>query len=132
MKGRCFNPNDPKYYRYGARGINVCDDWLDFPTFREWAISNGYKDNLTIDRIDNDGDYKPSNCKWSTPKEQANNRGIRSDAILVTWENETHSLVEWSKILGINYKTLSERYRRGWVVPKLFKEVRSYGITTKK
>lgn len=123
MKSRCTNPNDKKYYRYGARGIKVCQEWLDFVAFREWALANGYDDKLTIDRIDNDGNYEPSNCKWSTAKEQANNRGYRVDTTVLTWNGETHSLSEWSAILDIKYNTLLERKRKGWELPELFAPV---------
>lgn len=74
MKNRCTNPNNRFYHRYGGRGIKVCDEWLDFIPFMKWAFENGYHENLTIDRIDNDGDYCPENCKWSTQKEQAINK----------------------------------------------------------
>ena len=75
LKGRCNNPNDPRYDRYGGRGISVCEEWnTSFQSFYDWAISNGYSEDLTIDRIDNDGNYEPTNCKWSTSKEQCNNR----------------------------------------------------------
>lgn len=124
MRGRCYNSNNPKYYRYGGRGITICEEWSDFSVFRDWALSNGYSDTLTIDRVDNDGNYEPKNCRWATQKQQANNRGYRVDARLITWNGETHSLSEWSTILGIKYKTLCERHRRGWQLPKLFKEVR--------
>ncbi len=78
MKQRCSNPAATKYDRYGGRGITVCDEWReDFQTFYDWAMANGYSDDLTIDRIDNDGDYEPSNCQWITQAE--NTRKARND-----------------------------------------------------
>lgn len=74
MKRRCFDAKDKRYYRYGGRGITVCNEWLDYDIFAKWALNNGYREDLTIDRINNDGNYEPSNCKWSTHKEQALNR----------------------------------------------------------
>lgn len=78
MKTRCYNANNPKFADYGGRGIKICDEWLNkdngLLTFYNWAINNGYRDDLTIDRIDVNGNYEPANCKWSTQKEQQNNR----------------------------------------------------------
>ena len=74
MKQRCTNKNNPFYHRYGGRGIKVCDAWNDFVPFYKWAIENGYSENLTIDRINNNGNYEPSNCRWATQQEQSLNK----------------------------------------------------------
>ena len=110
MMQRCYNPNSTYYPRYGGRGITVCEEWRNSRnSFKRWAIANGYTDDLTIDRIDNDAGYSPSNCRWVTMKANCNNRG---SCHFVTAFGETHSLKEWSQILGISYNTLKIRCRR--------------------
>lgn len=74
MKARCLNPNNNRYRLYGGRGITICDEWLSFEGFKKWAMSNGYADNLTIDRIDPDGNYTPDNCRWLHPSKQSASR----------------------------------------------------------
>ena len=107
MKDRCLNPNNKAYERYGGRGITICDEWRDdFQAFYGWAMSNGYSDSLTIDRVDSNGNYAPSNCRWITNKEQQNNK--RNNRYL-TYNGETHMVKDWAKITGLNYKTILMR-----------------------
>lgn len=112
MKTRCINPNDPHFERYGRRGITVCDEWKnDFKAFYDWSMSNGYADDLTIDRIDNNGNYEPSNCRWVTVKEQNQNK---RNVILITYDGETHTVTEWARKLNLGHDTIRQRYHKGW------------------
>ena len=123
MKRRCYNKQNARYDRYGGRGIKVCEEWLnDFQSFYDWAISNGYSDDLTIDRIDNDGNYEPSNCRWSTAKEQCNNRGSN---INITIGNATKSLMCWCEIFNVDYKKVYARYKRNGYegIDRLFNDI---------
>ena len=87
IKIRCQNPNSPIYKHYGGRGITVCEEWLKFEPFYEWAMSHGYSDDLEIDRINNNGNYEPDNCRWLTHKENCNNRrtSIRQTGVTESW-----------------------------------------------
>lgn len=114
MRQRCRNKNSEKYSIYGGRGIIVCKEWdEDFLNFYNWAINNGYQNDLTIDRIDVNGNYEPANCRWATPKEQA--RNARTNVNL-TFNGETHCIAEWSEITGIKMATISYRIKHGWTV----------------
>lgn len=111
MKGRCHNPNNASFERYGGRGIEVCEEWRNsFEPFHKWALENGYSDNKTIERINNNGNYSPDNCKWADNKEQSRNR--RSN-IKVSYQGGKITLMELSEISGISYGTISGRYERG-------------------
>ncbi len=118
MKQRCNNPNCRGYQWYGARGVRVCEEWQDIENFYRWAINNGYREGLTLDRIDTTGDYEPKNCRWITMSEQQSNR---SSNHLIEYHSERHTLTEWSKILGMPRTTLSNRLNTlGWSVEKAF------------
>lgn len=118
MKARCYNPNVERYGKYGARGIRVCDEWLNDPVkFIRWAIGNGWKPGLEIDRKDNDGAYSPENCRFVTHADQARNK---SNNVNITWNGETHCLAEWARRYGIDNRILSQRRKRGIVPPELF------------
>lgn len=110
MKQRCENKNHIYYDSYGGRGISVCQPWQEFQAFYNWAINNGYCDDLTLDRINVNGNYEPSNCRWATEKEQGRNR---RDNHFLTFNGETHVISEWSEITGINRETLFSRIRAG-------------------
>lgn len=116
IKDRCYNKNDKRYKDYGERGIYMCSEWLDdFMNFYNWSMNNGYNDNLTIDRIDNNKGYSPNNCRWVDRKTQQQNR---RNCIYYTINGETHCLKEWCEILNLNYSTVQVRVYRGWDVKK--------------
>lgn len=116
MKSRCINTNNVNYKNYGGKGITICNSWMNsFENFYKWAIKNGYKDNLTIDRIDNNDDYKPENCRWADYKSQERNR---TNNHVITYNGRTLSMAEWAEITGIPYKTLWKRIKDGWSAEK--------------
>lgn len=96
MKQRCYNTKRPNYKYYGGRGIVICNEWLNsFQAFNDWAMANGYQENLTIDRINTDGNYEPQNCRWATTKEQSTNKR--------PWSN--------TGAAGVTYDKKNRRYR---------------------
>ena len=113
MLQRCGNPKNDSYSTYGAKGIAVCDEWKDFENFYEWAMSSGYADNLSIDRIDNSKGYSPDNCHWATPQEQTDNRQCSR---YVSHNGKTQTIKAWAKETGIPYQTLLNRFDKGWSV----------------
>ena len=115
VKSRCYNPKCREYQNYGGRGIKMCPEWLDPKNFVEWCYANGYdntapKGECTLERIDVDGDYEPSNCTWKTNLEQQNNR---RNNVRAEYNGESHTAAEWSRILNIPYPTICAGLRGG-------------------
>ena len=109
---RCYNPDDPAYKNYGGRGIDVCKEWRDdVVNFYNWSIENGYSDNLSIDRIDNNKGYSPNNCRWADAKEQSNNR---RSCRLYTINGIEKTLAQWCECYNMEYKTVYARLSRNW------------------
>lgn len=118
MKRRCNDDNRKEYHIYGGRGIKVCKEWeTNFGAFRNWALNNGYNDTLTIERNDVNGNYEPSNCRWATKKEQANNR---RDNKFLTHNGKTLTIAQWAKELNIHENTLRNRIQKGWSEEEIF------------
>lgn len=111
MTQRTTNPKHKSWCYYGGRGITVCHEWLNFEVFYDWALSNGYEDNLSINRIDNDKGYSPDNCNFVTRKEQMNNQ---QKTIYLTCNEITQCLSKWSNETGINADTIRSRINAGW------------------
>lgn len=114
---RCNNKNHWAYKYYGAKGITVCKEWeSNFINFYEWAISNGYSEDLTIDRVDNNDCYCPKNCRWVNRKVQSNNRSFCK---MIEYNGKTQSLMQWCEELSLNYKLIYSRiYKLGWTFEK--------------
>ena len=113
MKLRCYNVKNLNYKNYGGRNITICNEWQKFENFYNWSITNGYNDNLSIDRINVNGNYEPNNCRWITIKEQQNNR--RNNHLL-TFNGKTQTVAQWSKELNIS--NLRMRLKRGWSIER--------------
>lgn len=112
MKTRCYNSQYWNYPNYGGRGITICEEWLkDFSSFYSWALSSGYQEGLTIERVNNDGPYSPDNCKWATKEEQDANR--RNNHRL-TYKGETKTVTQWAKLTGLPAAAILSRIRYGW------------------
>lgn len=124
MKNRCYNKKVKSYKYYGKRGIKVCDEWKNnFLNFYNWAIKNGYKDNLTIDRINVNGNYEPSNCRWATKEEQANNK--RNNHFL-TYKGQTLTINQWARKINIPRETIKTRINNNLKIDKILSKNKLY------
>ena len=117
MMDRCYREKAANYPRYGGRGITVCDEWHYIDVFGRWAEANGYKPGLTLDRINPDGNYEPSNCRWATNKQQARNTRKNN---FYTYKGETKTITEWAEIKGIRRDTLTYRIKHNWAEDRIF------------
>lgn len=113
MRERCNRVHHPHYKDYGGRGITICAEWQDFRSFRDWALSHGYSDDLQIDRIDYNGDYDPNNCRWVTAKEQQNNKRNNRR---VEYQGNAYTITQLAEFAGLSKTTLKERLNAGWPV----------------
>ena len=116
MHNRCYDPNHDRFKWYGGKGVSISDDWHDFMTFRIWALSNGYTDELTIDRIDADGNYCPDNCKWVDMKVQANNR---SNNRILRYRDKRYTATQLAEAHGLSPHTVFNRLKLGWTVDQI-------------
>ena len=131
MKQRCYNKNCTRYKDYGARGITVCEEWNDrnwsgtkhlskgYVAFRDWALSHGYSEELTLDRIDNNKGYGPDNCRWITKQEQNNNKRTNK---YITLNGKTQTLTKWVKELKISKHTIYDRIKNGETIEQAFQK----------
>lgn len=124
MRDRCNLKSHSSYRLYGGRGISYCKEWEDFNTFMNWSLNNGYQENLVIDRIDSNGNYEPLNCRWVTPKENANNMRTNRH---ITICGITKTLQQWADYSGVSNMTIHARLRYGWSGEKLLKPARDWG-----
>lgn len=113
MYCRCNYSTTNGYENYGGRGVKICDEWKDFLTFYNWAIKNGYEENKTIDRNDTNGNYEPQNCKWSTIKEQSNNK---RNNVIILFRGEKKTAKQWCEEYNISQTTFNDRRKRGWTI----------------
>jgi hypothetical protein len=131
MKKRCYSPKSISYKNYGLRGITVCDEWLGDKgslNFYRWAIDNGYKEGLSLDRIDNEKGYSPENCRWATRQQQNDNKRTSR---LLTYNGETKTMTQWARMLGFKSgDAIALRLKRGWSIEEAvtIKKTKSYFI----
>lgn len=131
MKRRCYNPRVKYYALYGGRGIKVCNEWMDYLPFKEWALSNGYHQGLTLDRINCNGNYEPSNCRWVTTQEQQRNRRNNKH---YDYKGKLYTVLEIANMVGLKPRTIQGRIERGWTIEEVVETplLRSNGIYYRK
>lgn len=127
MRQRCKNPNNDAFKNYGAKGIKVCKEWDEnYLNFYEWALQNGYQDDLTIDRVDSSRDYEPGNCEWVTREEncrRAHKGKLDNQSRMITFNGKTQSMTQWAAELGIKFKTLEARINwKKWPIERALTE----------
>lgn len=128
IKRRTCVKTDSGYSKYGGRGIGICDEWKQsFESFSEWSLLNGYSDDLTIDRIDNEKGYSPENCRWTTEDVQSRNK---RNNVWITYRGETHVLSDWAKLTGLSFTTIRHRLDSGWTVERALTEPAHHKIYT--
>lgn len=116
MRQRCNNPNNKSYPNYGGKGVKICEEWNDYSIFRSWALNNGYTDELSIDRINSNGNYEPSNCRWANDKVQMNNQ-TRNRKIL--FEGKEYTMSQLAEKFGLSYSAMQHRIERGWSMKRI-------------
>ena len=119
MRRRCNDQRNNRWAHYGGKGIKICSQWNDYLNFRTWAYSNGYREDLTIDRIDVDGDYCPENCRWATAKEQANNTTRNR---YIEYKGNNYTVSELATLLSLSYSTLQHRLDNDWPIEKIISQ----------
>jgi len=115
MRQRCLDKNYSNYPYYGGRGITICSEWMVFTEFYNWAITSGYSKELSIDRINVNGNYEPKNCRWATPIEQSNNK---ASSRKISFGGESLTVAQWARRMNINQTTLNNRILSGWPIEK--------------
>lgn len=129
MRNRCENKHNHAYKHYGEKGIKVCREWSDFDAFKKWALENGYADNLSIDRIDVNGNYEPNNCRWANLETQMNNMTTNR---IIEYKGRKQTISQWADEVGIQSGTLNWRISRGWdIEDALFRPVELHNVKKK-
>ena len=128
MRRRCSDPTNKRWEQYGGKGVTVCSEWSEYLPFRKWAMKNGYTDFLSIDRINNDGNYEPSNCRWVDSKVQTNNCSRNR---IIEYKGKNFTMSELSEHIGLSYSALQHRIDRGWSMDRIVSQPQREVIISK-